>query len=562
MDYKTILKQHLLSQTNIDFLINTILSNYRISNKAISKCITIITNNIIKDLENLERYPENQQELIEAIHFLNRKCYTDFGSYLLNKYPEKNVLRNGNQTIHHAKQNNSSQSDYTIPTNKTKQISEQIDEVIILSEEEKNDLLKKYNSQPKQNDFLSYLTNPMVLQMFSMMINQINHNPNTTQKQNVTTDVVIDEILDINQVKQLISKTQINDPNDIKPTIIKSTTTTIEKNDLSSDYDSEELEKCTSEQKTSTSITKPTPTFDLDNLSNDTLPLVEKYIKELVEIKNKYLTDGDSEMVKKIDEEKSKIIKAITAHKQKIIQQAKESETKYKNIVLKNEKITSENKSMEKLDLQFDPSNDFRDLKNIVINCTSESKVSEIVLVSYYLPMNSNNVNRFNNRFTIYFGNKVNSITIPPNKYEINVLLDYIKNQANFLEFNISKDNIVTIKNTMNMKFDLMTDLDDSVFPLLGFTEKPSSYKDKLFYSGNKAYNLECNQKVFFTLSRSTIDPIPLEFDKEITINKTLKHTRNGINLKQLALLITNELGQCYDFIMPFKMCFQLTYVD
>ena len=104
MDYKNILYSQLLSQTNINFLVNTILSNFKISNKAINKCVNIITNNLVKYLENIDRYPENNDELIEAINFLNKKCFEDFTTYLSTKYPNINLLRsayNSSEQINH-----------------------------------------------------------------------------------------------------------------------------------------------------------------------------------------------------------------------------------------------------------------------------------------------------------------------------------------------------------------------------------------------------------------------------------------------------------------------------
>ena len=93
MNYPDLLKTQLLSKSNIDYLINLILSNFRISRKAVDKCTHIIESNFNRYLTNLERYPANNSELIEAIKFLNKKCYDDFTIYLLNKYPQTNLYR-------------------------------------------------------------------------------------------------------------------------------------------------------------------------------------------------------------------------------------------------------------------------------------------------------------------------------------------------------------------------------------------------------------------------------------------------------------------------------------
>jgi len=215
--------------------------------------------------------------------------------------------------------------------------------------------------------------------------------------------------------------------------------------------------------------------------------------------------------------------------------------------------------NVEYLDLKFDPTNDYNDLKNIIIKFKSEQKISEITLVDYYLPYNSNNVTRFNNKFVVYFNNKLTKIVIPPAKYDIKSLLEYIKNQITFLEFTISDNKIITIKNQMNMKFDLIID-NDTIFPLLGFVSKSGSYKEKISYAGSQPYDISCNDKVLFSLSGSTMDPIQMTFDKETIINKCLKKSRAGVIIRQLVLHFSDGLGQCYDFILPFNMCFKITY--
>ena len=139
-------------------------------------------------------------------------------------------------------------------------------------------------------------------------------------------------------------------------------------------------------------------------------------------------------------------------------------------------------------------------------------------------------------------------------------LLDYIKSQATFLDFSINENNKLLQLKIQWVKFDLMID-NDTIFPLLGFNGKIDNYKDKLFYSGANAYDMEANEKVIFSLSGSTMVPMEMEFDKEVKINKSLKKSRAGVNIKQMVLQFNNAKDQCYDFILPFKMCFKITYL-
>ncbi|XWV26161.1 putative low complexity protein [Tupanvirus soda lake] len=642
MDYKVILKEQLLSKTNIDFLLNTILSNFKISSnaKTIDKCVNIIANNMRKYLENIDRFPENNQELIEAINFLNKKCYNDFMEYLLKKYPNGNIIRNSsmlpniNITMPSPENNNKTNQTYQTQqmyiqpnyindrdqgntfgnTNNTfgntlqqspaiyaqhqqtpPKSPQYFNEVIVLSEDEKNELLKKYEKQQpkhqseatKTDEFLAYLTNPVVLQMFNMMVSQVNQQNNAQKeiKKTAKSEIVVDEILDINQVQALIAKTTqesvtntkitptvITKTNEEKKVVLMNEKKINHKNEtkkiISSINNNNEVDEDENTNNNGTEsdedINEDNNTqIDLSNITNETLPLIDKRIKELVIIKDKYLKEGNKKMIKEIDKEKTDLINAVVALKQKSVKEAKENENKMNGLT--QTKSTDPNEAnVERLDLQFDPTNDYNDLKNIEIGFSNDQKIMEISLLSYYLPFNSNNVTRMNNKFMVYFNNKVNKIIIPPGKYEINVLLDAIKSQANFLDFSINeKSKMITIKNTMNMKFELMID-NDTIFPLLGFTAKPDNYKDKLFYEASQPYNLESNQNVFLSLSGSTKDPEQLEFNKEIVLEKpkVLRKVSRGILMKKMNLNLTNTMGQFYDFIMPFKLCFKITYAD
>lgn len=611
MDYKNILYSQLLSQTNINFLVNTILSNFKISNKAINKCVNIITNNLVKYLENIDRYPENNDELIEAINFLNKKCFEDFTTYLSTKYPNINLLRSA--------YNSSEQINHDIIDNSKNKLQEQLkkpeqnyrwqhgqttmenvsiqpyEEMEIITEEEKNNLIKLYEkSQNKEktqfpmDDVLSYLTNPVVLQMFNIMINQMNQQTPILPKSinEETKTQIIDDILDIHQVQILLAKTMEHNNNHNIPITTKTKEEKlIESNDSnkedkddsfnnSNKFEDNDINYST-KQETNQQIdinkddTKSDEihksdnydkySINLSNLSNEQLLLAGKKINELTSLRNKYLSENNKQKIKEIDEEREKIINAIKTHKKQLEKQAKENENIIKGITMSRTKRPEDGDNIEYLDLKFDPTNDFNDLKNITIGFKTEKKISDITLIDYFIPFNSNNITRFNNKFVVYFNDKINRFIIPPGKYEINVLLEYIKNQANFLDFTINDNKIITIKNTMNMKFDLMVDK-DTIFPLLGFIGKPENYKDKLFYSGSQPYNVNCNEKILFFLSGSTMEPLVMEFNKQITLNQSIKKSRAGVAMKQMILNFTDALGQYYDFIMPFKMCFKITY--
>lgn len=545
MNYIFALQSNLLSKNNIDTIINLILQNLNINKKSISKCESIVTKKLTEYLNNIERYPESIEELHEAINFLNNKCYQDFATSLHQKYPEKKILRNQsgylNQPIQPVLQ--PQLPSYQLP--QAKQFVEQEPDIIIIDKEERDNLVRKYGMHnkgtiasataatptptpaPTSTDFLSYLTNPLVLQMFSMMSGQVN-------KKNVVKNesLVIDEILDIHQVNKLLSGMTV-------------------KEDIG-----EKIETDTVSEDESEIV------IDLDNLTPEVLPLLQNKIEDLIKLKTQYLAENNFKMVKEVDEEKTQILDAMLKYNKKTSREAIEAKEK-KNIVkgiqMTRRKSADDGDKVEYLDFHFDPATDYNNLKNIVIHFKSDEKITNITLVDYYLPFNPNNVTRFNNKFIIYYNNRVTKIIIPPGKYEIEQIIDYIKSQATYLDFDINENGIITIKNSLSEKFELMIDR-ETIFSILGFDGKSDNFKDKISYIGCRPYNCKSNETVNFCLTGTAMDPFSLKFDEDVTINKVLKKSA-GHAMKQMTLLFTDELGHYYDFVSIFKTCLKVTYL-
>ena len=294
------------------------------------------------------------------------------------------------------------------------------------------------------------------------------------------------------------------------------------------------------------------PILDITSgLNNDVLITINERVNLLVALKNKFLSEGKLNIVQEIDTEKTRLINAVKTYKENLANEI----LNIKSASL--ESINSDNKT-EYLNLSFDPTVDYNDMKNITITVKTEEKITDITLVDYMLTRNENNITRFNNRFVVYFNNRLTRVIIPPGKYSINSILEYIKAQMTFIDFSINEDNIITIRNTLNMKFDIMPET-DNIFTLLGFTSKMDSYKDKIYYAGTVPYNINGNDKVFFSLAGSTMEPIELELDKKIEINKSIKKSRSGIMMKKITLSFTDSISQCYDFTVPFSMCLKIT---
>ncbi len=58
------------------------------------------------------------------------------------------------------------------------------------------------------------------------------------------------------------------------------------------------------------------------------------------------------------------------------------------------------------------------------------------------------------------------------------------------------------------------------------------------------------------------MNPILLEFDKKVSIQKSLKKSLNGFHLKQMTLNFVNEIDQCMISLSHLKCVFKLVYLN
>lgn len=572
-DYKNDLINYLLSENNIQKLIDLIIKNTTIKPQAVSGCRKKITAIITDGINNLMYYPQSDAQMIEIVKIFNDQCYNNFCVYVMNKYPNKSIYKT---TFN----NGLSSKNNTIPVILSENelphrlYNDVEPNMIIITEDEKNKLLEQYGivenniSQMTSDTFLEYLTNPTVLQMFQLMIEQLNqYNPqNDLVNPNIKVDIVLteEEVYNILQNESdHVEKNEKKIKNKKRKQILPPKKESKSEN---SDSQFEEDSINSIEDEEIIDSTEDEEIIDLSKgINNNTLILIEKRINKIAELKTTYYNKKNNmnalqinDKINKLDLEKKQLVNSIIEYKKKCKKSSKKTENKI-GIIENNDIIEQKDPNVDFLNYELDPSDDYNDFKKINIKINSERKITEILLVNYYVPFNENNINRFNNIFSIYMGEKTFRIIIPPLNYSIQSLLNYIKSQITFLDFSIDKET-VTIINTTGMYFDLITG-DDTIFALLGFTQKSNNYKEKTSYTGSIKYDMECNKKLFFCLSGMAKDPVELEFDKKVDANIVLKNVRSGFNLKQLLLRFTNPLEQFYDFIAPVKICLRITYV-
>lgn len=373
--------------------------------------------------------------------------------------------------------------------------------MIVLDEQEATELIKTYGKEKNNinNDFLQYLANPLVIQSLSVMLNQLN-------LLSYIGGYKIDSIIDEEQAKKLMEKTNT-----------------------------------------------PVQSIDISNVSIETLPKIKTAIEELNALK---ATENDAEALSKIEEEQKRLASVVVDYKNKLTQTITETQTKLETYQF----ITQHDDSPDNLDLTIDPTNSHEDLKNIVIkiNHPERKKLSEIILVSYKVPFNENNVTRFNNTFVISYNDNVNRFFVPPGNYDIESLLQLIESKTMYLSFSVF-NNIVKIVNKYDVPFDLDINA-DSLFTMLGFVGDASNYKGEKEYTASKPYDIDCHKQIFFSIGMSS-DPLELKFNDKVELNKVLKKFKGiGGSCNQIKLSFLNKLNQVYDFDKPFQIFLQLKW--
>nr|QZX43098.2 ankyrin repeat domain containing protein [Mimivirus sp.] len=449
--------------------------------------------------------------------------------------------------------------------------------------------------------------NPAVLQMFTMITGQNKNYQHTLSKPTI----VFDEILDDHQVQNLIKLYKSEENNTDKNIDDMTNNSNNDNNNNSSSNgnsngnsnsnsngnsngnsnsnsngnsngnNNNAKNNNTTTNNTTTNTNKKITISDIDligksvsnliskDLVQSDLPILRDEMNKLSSLKSKYLSENNKSVVSQIDDLMNQIGEKVKKFRDKLETVANDSKNKINTITSHTSHSSNTEENADYLNLEIDPTIDtidlkndnYGDLKNIKIELKTDKKITDITLISYFLPINNHNITRFNNKFIIYFNNKITKITIPPNTYTLETLFKYITSQASYLNFTVDKNNIVTIKNTMDMDFDLLCDrIEETILPMLGFRDKINKYKQKTSYTASTVYNLDANH-VYFSLSGSAMEPFHAELDKEITLNKSIKKSRSGIIMKQIILNFKNSVDQYYDFNKPFKICLKITYL-
>lgn len=569
MDYKQVLHDNLFSQINVDFLIQTIMTNFKLKQNAIRKSVSIVISYLESYMPRIDPYPRNSTEVIEAIQYLNKRCIDDFAAYLLTKFPGEDIYR---PKVTAAP---TPRADVSTPTPQTAHQQPATTEVIILDHTQISELLLSYSepratpepepileSMPKPDPF----SDPIVLQMINLLASQAptsSAEPLYQCQSPIHSNIVIDQVLDANQLAALLAQSTKPAP---APTPMPAHVVSpqVSAPVVSQQVSAPVVSPQVSAPVVSPQVSAPLPelVIDLANLNSETVLALDIKLKQLLDLKDICLAEGNMDRATEIDGEKTDIINAIVEYRQRIIKQRASRPEPTTKTAHTWQAGSNTDSTYDDLNLELDPTQDHNDLRNITVGLKLDRSITEIVLMGYRVPFNAHNVTRFNNRFPVYFNGRINRVSVPTGTYTIELLMGAITSQASFLDLTVDGKGFVTVRNTLNLPFDLMIE-DGTLYQVLGFTERSDEYKGELTYRGAQPFDLNANRVLTLGMLGSSKDPINLEFDADVTLEEpaVLKRVARGFTQKQITLNLKDKHEQLYDFVQPFQLHIRINYL-
>jgi len=573
---------YLLSPENLQFIISKINQIFRIGRASENKCLQIIQTYFKKYISESPYEPETNEELIMIIDEFNKRCLEDFSCYLQKKYPNMNIYRD--REIQKDTYLVKRKEEIPIMDEPVQQhTAEPVEEIQIISYEEKERLLKKHgfcnnliqtpiflqtlkffmsqkNTSPydqllTKEELLQYLQQKDLLKLDTNGESVVDNGSLNGESQHSVTDLLA------NMTANLEAFTAEKNGNDLDR-ILKMKTTD---ENIKSKKDLQQVQKASQHQKKRDKELK-----NIDLIINVDLEKIDKkiFLEQLLEKINKlhvykeeYLQEDNTFMVKTIEEKIEEIKKIVLKIQEKFTHDIVESREKLEKIQIETKEETLEdNKKGDILNLQINPEveeSEINDLKNITIGIKEERKIKEINLISYFVPLEKNNIHPFNNKFSVYENEKIHTIRISPGYYDIHNLLKYIMAELTFLTLEVVDEKVVIRNKNEEVTFDLMIS-EDGVWKILGFTK--SCYKNESIYFASQKPVMDSHQQVSLIFSGISMEPYLLEFEKEKIVKKCLKKS-SGLSYKKLTVKFLDSLEQDYHFPAPFKLSLHILYV-
>lgn len=82
-----------MSKKNIIQILDGVCYHINLNENSVKKCVIMIKNNLLNNIQRITRHPRNQNELIALIDRLNKLCINSIIEYITKKYPDKFINR-------------------------------------------------------------------------------------------------------------------------------------------------------------------------------------------------------------------------------------------------------------------------------------------------------------------------------------------------------------------------------------------------------------------------------------------------------------------------------------
>jgi hypothetical protein len=598
------LLDELLSDENVEFLFDMLKKKVKISPNLFPECEKILRIFLRKYGKPFKDHPPTD----DLIGSINKEAYMKFEAHLM-----KNVKPPTPQSSQSSQALQSPQTSSRLPTkldtiqspiqspqNMTVEQHQSEDDDIITEDEKNrliaeqytsiNNLIGVMNSVDIKEKILTYLSHPVIIDEFIKMIEEINKTSiNISAALNPDLE---EEIISGEEFKRIMVdfyKIQPKEP-DILQQIVPLFEKNVQTAQLNLDHGSNrssgiigsseqnnanmtnnmdsvldldlDLEKQLS-SKNSEEFSSVIPEeqlaqidvkdedkiicpVDLSAITAEDLPKIKSHLDFISSISK----TSSSETKTKINLEKDRIKAAVLKYSKYLEQQKQNNDSELK--ALNSGPV--KNKNGDILSLSVVPKHPDV-LRKFVIEFDKKTKIHEITLISHNIELNKNNINRFNHRFACVYDSKVHMHELPHGSYNINQLFDLLHKQFPFLEFSIDFKNYVTIKNKLGSNFDLFIKEDDTIFEILGFIDRASTYQNKTTYSGLRAYELSANKKLMIRLEGMPSNECELQFGSEKNNEQyCIKKSSAGVELKHIHLKLVDSLDKTYDIESEFNI--------
>ena len=549
---KNILHEYLISDQNINYLVDRIYDIISVKKDSIIKHKEIIKKFLSDYVPKVNKLPDNTDELAYAVSYLNGLLIDDFCNYLQNKVPNRNIYRKKNTT------DETIQQTQNVKTNESSNTNIDNYSVTILSNEEFREIIK--TKEIIETNILDYVINLFTNPIFIDFIKFIQY---------LSPEIIEGEIIDEKQFFEIIGfnnnkENKIIGFNDNKENNSENKIIGFNDNKENNSenkiivVDDELMDEYSDLTMVDLDNEKLDPHRFLDHVINTDLQnKLLTFVKKAEDMKCHDLVIRTKEYIKKM----SGII--ISAHKESTntLNTITEELSKFP-IVFKK---TSEVNDMDYFRLEYDPSlGHYLDPKNRIKFSDlvrQDRKVSLIGINEYYLPSNNNNVMRTNCGISLVVGDKKIVHTISIGKYIIDEIIGKINEIIPEINLSLTGENVI-IKSNNGKNIELIVD-SNSIFTSFGFI-KDKRYKGKNEYISEHSHIFDKKQnRVNFCLSGIMQKEVSLELDNVVIKNSeliVLKKSDIGIRTDKFDPLFTIENDIIYDFNEKITIEFIVKY--